>query len=366
MKVKEIAAVLESFAPLAYQESYDNCGLQVGNPNAEVTKALITLDVTEEVMNEAVACGCNLVIAHHPLIFSGLKKVIGRNNIERIVEMAIKKDIAIYAIHTNLDNMLDGVNAKIASKLGLVNTQILSPKENTLCKLYTYVPKGSVEKVRTALFAAGAGSLGKYEECSFNLEGKGSFKPQPNSNPTIGKAGGPTEWVEEVKLEVLVQQHQEKKVLQALFSSHPYEEVAYELILLRNTNQDIGAGIVGFLSEEMLENDFLSFLKNKMKVACIRHTELLNKPVKKVAVCGGAGSYLLKEAMNSSADIFITGDYKYHQFFDAERKIVIADIGHYESEQYTKELIQRILTEKKPTFATLLSKTDTNPVIYFY
>lgn len=366
MKVKDIAAILETFAPLVYQESYDNCGLQVGNSNAEVEQALITLDITEEVMKEAESNGCNLVIAHHPVIFSGLKKITGRNYVERIVEMAIKKDIAIYALHTNLDNMLHGVNAMIASKLGLENTSILAPKQNTLSKLYTYVPKDAVEKVRTALFFAGAGSVGKYEECSFNVEGKGSFKPQQDANPTIGKAGGPIEWVEEIKLEVLVQQHQEAKVLQALFASHPYEEVAYELIPLRNTNQDIGAGVVGILQNEMTENDFLKFLRNKMNVACIRHTEFLDKPVKKVAVCGGSGSFLLKEAVASGADVFITADYKYHQFFDAEKKIIIADIGHYESEQFTKELIQEILTEKIPTFATLLSKTDTNPVKYFY
>ena len=366
MKVKDIAAILETVAPLTYQESYDNCGLQVGNPNAAVTKALITLDVTEEVMEEATTNDCNLVIAHHPVIFSGLKKIIGRNYIERIVEKAIKKNIAIYAMHTNLDNMLNGVNAMIASKLGLEKTSILAPKQSTLSKLNTYVPKDSVDKVRAALFAAGAGNVGKYEECSFNIEGKGSFKPNAAANPTIGKAGGLTEWVEEVKLEVLVQQHLEAKVLQALFASHTYEEVAYELIPLCNTNQEIGAGIVGSLKIEMTENDFLSFLKNKINITCIRHTKFLNKPVKKVAICGGSGSFLLKEAMEASIDIFITADYKYHQFFDAEAKIIIADIGHYESEQYTRELIQHILTEKIPTFATLLSKTDTNPVKYFY
>jgi dinuclear metal center YbgI/SA1388 family protein len=327
---------------------------------------LITLDVTEDVLQEAASNGCNLVIAHHPVIFSGLKKITGRNYVERIVEIAIKKDIAIYAIHTNLDNMLGGVNAKIASMLGMKNTSILVAKQNTLYKLYTYVPKDAIEKVRASLFAAGAGNVGMYEECSFNVEGKGSFKPGKNTNPTIGEAGGPTEWVEEIKLEVLVQQHQEAKVLQALFASHPYEEVAYELIPLQNNNQDIGAGMIGSLSSEMSEQDFLSFLKNKMKVTCIRHTELLQKPVKKVAVCGGAGSFLLKEAMAAGADIFITADYKYHQFFDAEKKIIIADIGHYESEQFTKELIAAILTEKIPTFAPLLSKTDTNPVKYFY
>lgn len=366
MKVKEIATILETYAPLNYQESYDNCGLQVGNPNSEITKALITLDVTEEVMAEAVFTGCNLVIAHHPVIFSGLKKITGRNYVERIVETAIKKDIAIYAIHTNLDNMLGGVNAMIASKLGLENITILSPKQNTLCKLYTYVPKNDVEKVRNALFKAGAGNVGRYEECSFNTDGKGSFKPQQDAHPTIGKAGGSTEWVEEVKLEVLVQQHQEAKVLQALFSNHPYEEVAYELIPLRNANQEIGAGMVGDLQNNMSENEFLKFIKNKMNVACVRHTELLKKQVKKVAVCGGSGSFLLHEAKAVGADVFITADYKYHQFFDAEKKIVITDIGHYESEQFTKELIQEILKEKIPTFATLLSKTDTNPVKYFY
>lgn len=365
MKARDILSILESFAPPVYQESYDNSGLQVGHPDTEVTGALFTLDITEAVIDEAKAKSCNLIIAHHPIIFSGLKRLNGRSYVERVVEKAIKQDVLLYAAHTNLDNARAGVNAIIAEKLGLEKTSILQMMRTTLRKLYTYAPKESADKVREALFAAGAGDIGKYRECSFNTPGTGTFKPDADANPEIGTAGGPREYVEEVKIEVLVQQHKEAKVLQALFDAHPYEEVAFEFIHLHNANQELGAGLVGTLKEPMEEKDFLAHLKTAMNTPCIRHTDLLGKPIQKVALCGGAGSFLLKEALMADADIFITGDYKYHQFFDADGRIIIADIGHYESEQYTPELMRRIIAQKLPTFATLLSETRTNPVNYF-
>lgn len=331
----------------------------------EVTGILVSLDVTEGILKEAEERGCNMIVAHHPLIFSGLKRISGRTYVERIVAAAIKKDIAIYASHTNLDNMRGGVNAIIAEKLGLKDTAILSMKMDTLSKLYTFAPVEAAEKVREALFAAGAGDIGKYGECSFNMNGTGTFKPDANADPAIGQAGGPREWVDEVKIEVIVQKHKEVQVMKALFDNHPYEEVAYEFIALQNPNQEIGAGMVGNLPEPMEETVFLSFLKERMKTDCIRHTELRGKPVSKVALCGGSGSFLLKDAINSSADVFITGDFKYHQFFDADGRIVIADIGHYESEQFTTELLAAVLKKKFPNFAVLLSNLSTNPVKYF-
>lgn len=366
MLVKDIIQAIEAFAPPAYQEGYDNSGLQIGNSNDEARAALITLDVTEAVLEEAIERDANLIIAHHPLLFSGLKQISGRNYIERIVQKAIKNDINIYACHTNLDNVQHGVNAKICEKLGLQNTSILSAMGGTLYKLYTYAPLNAVDAVRDALFAAGAGQVGEYSECSFNTAGTGTFKPSAGTNPTIGKAGGKREAVEEQKIEVLVDKASRSAVLKALFNAHPYEEVAYEMVAIDNINQDLGAGMVGELIAPMTETDFLEFVKENMHTACIRHTALAGKDVRKVAVCGGSGSFLLGNAIASGADVFITGDFKYHQFFDADGQIVIADIGHYESEQFTGEIFQDIINKKFPNFATLLSNLSTNPINYYF
>ncbi len=366
MQIKQIAQVIEEVAPLMYQESYDNCGLQVGDPDSEVSGALLTLDVTEEVIAEAIERGCNLIIAHHPLIFSGLKRITGKNYVERCVRMAIKHDISIYAAHTNLDNMYrGGVNALIGTKLGLTDTQILQPKENTLAKLCTYAPREIAAQVLDALFAAGAGSIGKYDQCSFSSIGTGTFRPGLDTNPTIGTAGGQRELVDEVRIEVIVPQHLRTSVLKALFSAHTYEEVAYELIAIPNQNPEIGAGMVGNLPQPLSEFEFLAFLKANMKAEVVRHTALLGKPISRVAVCGGSGSFLLKDAISAGAQVFVTADFKYHQFFDAEGKIMIADIGHFETEQFTPEIFESVLRKKFPNFAVLLSNVLTNPVKYF-
>jgi len=365
MKVKDIIQAIEEAAPPLYQESYDNSGLQVGDREGEVKGVLISLDVTEAVLDEAMERGCNMVVAHHPVIFSGIKQLSGRNYVERVVIKAIKNDISIYACHTNLDNMRHGVNAKIAEKLGLQDTRILVPMKDTLRKLYTYAPADVADKVRDALFAAGAGEIGLYSECSFITEGTGTFRAAANARPVVGQAGGPRKATAEIKIEVLVPKHRESQVLRALFSAHPYEEVAYEIIALQNSNQEIGAGMVGVLAEPMDEKDFLALLRQQMGADCIRHTALKGKKVQKVAICGGSGSFLLRDAIAAGADFFVTGDFKYHQFFDAEGRIVIADIGHYESEQFTKEIFEAILKKKFPNFATLLSNSSTNPVKYF-
>ena len=365
MLVKDIIDAIEQKAPPVYQESYDNCGLQVGDPAAEVTGVLLSLDITEAILDEAIQRGCNMIVAHHPLIFSGLKKITGRNYVERIVQKAIKNDINIFAAHTSIDNMHDGVNAKIAEKLGLQDVSILSVKTNTLSKLYTYAPVAEADRIRDALFAAGAGHISKYSECSFNTTGTGTFRPGEGTNPTIGKAGGERHVGSEVKIEVIIEKHVEGRVLRALFENHIYEEVAYELIPLSNQNQQIGAGMIGSLSTPLPEGDFLAFLQKQMKADCIRHTNLLGKNISKVAICGGSGSFLLPDAIREKADIFVTADYKYHQFFDADGKIVIADIGHYQSEQFTPEIFEAILKEKFPTFAILTSSLNTDPLKYF-
>lgn len=365
MQAKDIIQAIEAYAPLQYQEGYDNSGLQVGDANAEVKGVLLTLDVTEAIVQEAMQRGCNMIVAHHPLIFSGLKRLTGRSYVERVVQQAIKNDIIIYAAHTNLDNVHNGVNAKIAAKLSLKDTAILSPMPGTLRKLHTYVPVAAADAVRDAMFAAGAGSIGHYRECSYNMEGQGTFRPGPDTNPAIGTPNGPRQNVAEVKIEVLVASHSERAVLQAMMAAHPYEEVAYDIVPLSNLNQELGAGMIGTLPEAMELQTFLGFLKTQMKADGIRYTADTGKSIQKVAVCGGSGSFLLKHAMTAGADVFVTADFKYHQFFDAEGRIVIADIGHYESEQYTIEIFEDILKEKFPNFAILLSDLSTNPVNYF-
>jgi dinuclear metal center YbgI/SA1388 family protein len=365
MIVRDIINAVETFAPPVYQESYDNSGLQVGDPSATVTGVLISLDVTEQIVDEAIGRGCNMILAHHPLIFGGLKRITGRTYVERTIAKALKNDINIYAAHTNLDNVQQGVNAKIAEKLGLEHTRILQPKTNVLYKLYTYAPANVADSVREAMFKAGAGQISKYSECSFNTEGTGTFRAAADANPTIGQAGGLRMTEPEVKIEVLVSAHSKHTVIAAMRAAHTYEEVAYELIPLANQATEIGSGILGTLPEPLEEIEMMNFIKKQMNTGCIRHTEYTSRSIHKVAVCGGSGSFLLKDAMAAGADIFITADYKYHQFFDAEGKILIADIGHYESEQYTSEIFEDILKKNFPNFAVLLSNLSTNPVKYF-
>lgn len=364
MRIQEIISFLENIAPPVLQESYDNAGLITGSPSWESTGAIIALDATEEVIMEAVQKGFNLVIAHHPIVFTGLKKITGKNYVERAVIAAIKNDIAIYAIHTNLDNVLHGVNARIADKIGLKDRKVLSAKKSTLKKLYTYVPAGHLDKIREVLFAAGAGEIGNYSDCSFAAEGEGSFKAGEGTDPFVGKAGE-RHYEKEQKLEVIFEHWKEKQVLNALIKAHPYEEVAYEIISLDNVYQWVGSGITGELATEMDEIDFLALLKAAFGLKVIRHTSLKGKKVKKVALCGGAGSFLTGAAIAAGADFYVTADMKYHEFFDADKGLVIADIGHWESEQFTIDLLSEVLQQKFPTFAVLKTGIQTNPVQYF-
>lgn len=363
MLLSSIISYLESLAPLAYQESYDNSGLIVGNGEMEVKKAIVSLDCTEAVIDEAIATGANLVISHHPIVFSGLKKFNGSTYIERVVMKAIKHDIAIYAIHTNLDNVRYGVNQRIAEQLGLQNLQILAPKMGLLSKLQTYVPHDRATELRDALFAAGAGHIGNYSECSFNTEGTGTFKGNDQSNAYVGEKNV-THAEPETKIEVMFPTRLSSQVLKALFNTHPYEEVAYELIPISNQHQEVGSGMIGELPKEYTEEEFFSLLKKGLNTPVVRHTASIGKTLKKVAVCGGSGSFLLNNALKMDADAFVTADYKYHQFFDAEGKILICDVGHYESEQFTMDLLVEKIQKKFPTFAICLTKCNTNPVFY--
>ena len=364
MQIAQIISFLESTAPPSLQEHYDNAGLITGDTNWDCRGIICSLDATEEVVEEAIAKNCNLVVAHHPIVFGGLKKINGKNYVERAIITAIKNDIAIYAIHTNLDNVIYGVNGKMAAMIGLQNLSILLAKDNTLKKLFTFVPADQTEKVRHAIFESGGGQIGNYNECSFNAEGTGTFKAGKGADPYVGNIGE-RHYEKEVKVEVIFPAYLEGKIVAAMKAAHPYEEVAYDVVGLSNKHPKIGSGIVGELIQPMKENEFLEHLKKVFNLSIIRHTELKNKAIKRVAICGGAGSFLISNALRAGADVYVTADVKYHEFFDANGKMLLADIGHYESEQFTIELIQEILERKFPTFAVLKTEVNTNPVYYF-
>ena len=363
MKLNALISHLESLAPPAYQESYDNAGLIVGNPEWEIKKALLCIDSTEEVVKEAIQKKCNLILAHHPIVFKGLKKFTGKNYVERTVMRAIKHDIAIYCMHTNLDNVQVGVNKKICEKLGLTNTHILSLKNEILKKLITFCPLKNAEKVRDALFVAGAGVIGDYSETSYNTEGFGTFKGNESTNPHVGEKGK-RHREPEIRIETIFPGYVEQDLIKTLLEAHPYEEVAYDIISLENHHPRVGSGMFGELPKPVEEMTFLKSLKKTFKAGCVRYTPLTGRKITKVAVCGGSGSFLLQDAIRAKADIFITGDFKYHDFFDAEGKILVADIGHFESEQFTTEIFYEVLSEKFNNFALLFSDTNTNPVNY--
>ena len=364
MKIKEILSVLEAMAPLAYAEDFDNVGLLVGDAEAEATGVLVCHDALETVIEEAVAKKCNLVVCFHPILFSGLKKITGKNYVERAVIKAIKNDVAIYAVHTALDNHPQGVNKIFGDALGLSNTKILVPKQHFIQKLVTFTIPDNVEQVRNALFDAGAGKIGNYEDCSFNSKGIGTYMGNENSNPEIGER---FEFVEgeEIKIEVTFEKHLQSKILKALFSNHVYEEIAYEIYELQNVHQNLGLGMIGELENPMKEADFLQMVKEKMQTGGIRHSQFLDRPIHKVAVLGGSGSFAIKNAIQAGADAFLTADLKYHQFYEAENKLLLADIGHFESERFTKNYIVDYLTKKISNFAIILSEENTNPVKYF-
>ncbi|MFM7662643.1 MAG: Nif3-like dinuclear metal center hexameric protein [Bacteroidota bacterium] len=361
--IKEIISHLESLAPLSSQETYDNCGLLIGDYKQEVKNLLISLDCTEEIIDEAIAKKCELIVSHHPIIFKGLNKITGSNYIERTILKAIKNNIAIYAIHTNLDNYRYGVNYEISRRLGLTSTKILLPKEHSLSKLVVYIPTDYSVKVSDALFEAGAGKIGNYSECHFNSNGTGTYKPNTESNPFEGKIEIRST-VDEVKAEFLVENSLLSEVIRAMNRTHPYEEVAYDLIPLLNKNSYLGSGMIGELNQEISEDKFLELVKSTFNCGVIRYTSKVGKSIKKVAVCGGAGSFLIHEAIKQKADVFLTSDLKYHEFFEADNLILLIDIGHYESEQFTKDLIADILKKKFSKFAVHLTEKSTNPINY--
>ncbi len=363
MTIKEVTTILEELAPLAYAEDFDNVGLLVGNNTTTVSGILVTLDTLENVVDEAISSQCNLIVSFHPIIFGGLKKLVGSTYVERVVIKALQNNIAIYSMHTALDNSSEGVNAKICEVLGIKNPRILIPKKGTLKKLVTYVPTKDAKKLQKSLFAAGAGNIGNYSDCSFSVDGLGSYKPGLKANPVKGKIGK-THYEEETQLNVIFSKINQSKVIKALFENHPYEEVAYEIFTIDNTDQNIGMGMIGMLGKSLNETEFLQIVKNKMNASIIRHSKFLGNSVKKVAVLGGSGAFAIEAAKAAGADVFITADIKYHEFYKAEDKMIIADIGHFETEQFTKNLLVDYLTKKIPNFAVRLSESKTNPIKY--
>ena len=363
MKLKDLCSYLDSVVPLSFQESYDNSGLQIGFPEWEVTSALVTLDVTEDIIDEAISAKCDLILSHHPLIFDGIKSITGKTFTERILLKALKNNIAIYSAHTNLDIFSNGVSWKMGQKLGLKEIKDLAPVKKSMTKLVTYIPESHVEKVKEALFEAGAGVIGNYDHCGFAVAGTGSFRGNENTNPFAGEKEK-THFEKEVRFETVLFTHLKAKVIKALLDVHPYEEVAYDLYSLENENADIGLGCVGELNDPMSEEDFLKSVSSVFDAKGIRYSKLTGKPVRRVAVCGGSGASLINDAIASGADVFVSGDIKYHNFFIADNMILLVDAGHFESEKFSIEILKELIIKKFPKFAVRFSETNTNPINY--
>ena len=361
--VKEISSCIEEFAPLSYQESWDNCGLLVGNPNQTVSKVLLTVDVTEAVVAEAVEVQAQMIVSHHPLMLSGVKQLTGSTDAQRAIALAIRNDIAIYAAHTNMDAAPGGVSYRMAEKIGLTNLQALSPQGAGLQKLVTFIPATHFEQVRQAVFDVGAGHIGNYDLCGFSAEGKGTFRALNGAQPFTGQHGT-LHTVPEIRFETVFPSRLNRKIVNALMSSHPYEVPAFDIYTLQNTDTRVGLGVTGMLPAPVSELQFLNMLKETFFTPVIRHTHLKNKEIQRVALCGGSGSSLLANAIRSNADAFVTADFKYHQFADAEQDILVADIGHFESEQFVKEIFYELIMKKIPNFAVYFSKIKTNPINY--
>ena len=364
MKVNEILNCITEVAPLQWQESYDNAGLQVGDLNAEAHKALVCLDITEEIVDEAIMKECDLIVSHHPLIFRGLKHLTPQSYIERAVMKAIKHDIAMISMHTNLDNSFLGVSRVLANRLGLKNLRVLKPLDGQLRKVVVYAPLSAAEAVRKAMFEAGAGCIGNYDSCSFNAQGQGTFKANERAHPYVGEVGK-VHFEDEVRIETVVSKHALNQVIAAMLNVHPYEEVAYDIFAMENEFTQAGAGMIGEFEDEKSETEFLSLVAETIGSPCLRHSALTGRMVQKVALCGGSGSPFMGDALRQKADAYLTADIKYHDFFVPEGRLLMVDGGHFETEQFTKELICELIQKKFPTFAAEIAETRTNAVHYF-
>ena len=363
-RIQQIIDFLEQIAPPALQEDYDNSGLLVGEPHKEVERVLVSLDVTEEVVAEAVAAGAGLIVSHHPIVFRPLKRITGRNEVERTVMAALRAGIGLYAIHTNLDNVAHGVNAMMCRKLGLQGMRVLRPANGTLAKVVTFVPHDHAEAVREAMFSAGGGRIGAYDACSFSHIGEGTFRAGEGANPFVGQPGVHHR-ESETRLEMVVERWNVRRVISAMKKAHPYEEVAHDVVMLDNPHPTAGSGGIGAFDEPIGWNAFVELVKSAFGAPAIRHTAPPKGDIKTVAVCGGTGSFLLPDAIRNGADVFLSSDFKYHEFFGTEGRITIADIGHAEAEGGISQWLVDQLAEFKlgfPNFAVLLSEVRTNPI----
>ncbi|MDR0768851.1 MAG: Nif3-like dinuclear metal center hexameric protein [Dysgonamonadaceae bacterium] len=361
MKISQIIIELENYAPLSIQETFDNSGLQIGDTSREARGVLLSLDVTEKVVEEAINMNCNLIISHHPLLFKPVKKITGKTYTERCIIKACKHDIVVYASHTNMDNAFGGVNYHLARKIGLQNVRALSPKKDCLLKLVTFVPETHAEMLRNALFNAGAGQIGNYDSCSFNASGYGSFRAGNNTHPYVGNINE-LHTEPEIRIETIVPTYKKQATLRALLSAHPYEEPAYDFYSIENDWRQIGSGIVGELPAPEDEKLFLQKLKTIFNLETLKHSPFTGKPIKKVALCGGSGAFLIPDAIACDTDIFITGEARYNDYYDVENHILLAVIGHYESEVAVKEIFYDIIIKKIPNVTVHLSTVNTNPV----
>jgi dinuclear metal center YbgI/SA1388 family protein len=363
MKLSDLCSYLDSAVPLSLQEDYDNSGLQFGQYEKEISSGLLTLDVTESVIDEAIKKGCDIIISHHPVIFNSIKKITGKTTRDRILVKAIKNDIAIYSSHTNLDMLNAGVSRKMAQKLGLHNVKVLRSLKNRLIKLVTFVPVDHLDRVKEAVFNAGAGVIGNYDQCGFSVTGTGSYRAGEGANPFVGERVK-IHFEKEVRFETILFSDLKEKVIKALLDTHPYEEVAYDMYQLDNDNIDLGLGCIGILPEPVGENDFLGHISSVFGAYGIRYSRLTGNPIKKVALCGGSGAALLADALSFKADAFVTADIKYHTFFEAENEILLVDCGHFETEKFSTEILYDLINKKFPKFAVLFSETNTNPINY--
>lgn len=365
VKIDTLLNAIYEVAPLSWQESYDNSGLIIGDGSTEIDKVLLCIDVTEAVVDEAITNKCGLIISHHPIIFKGLKRLVPQNFVERIVIKAIKNNIAIAAIHTNIDNSLEGVNKKIAEHFHLNDLKVIQPLPGLLKKLVCFCPESHSNAVREAMFEAGAGSIGNYDSCSFNSNGTGTFRANDKANPFVGNVG--TLHTEpEHRIETIVPAHRANSVVQAMLKTHPYEEVAFDIYPIENQFDGAGAGIIGMLKEPISERELLVKASEVFQIPTVRHSAFTGKPIQKIAICGGSGAFLISQTKKLRADAFITGDMKYHDFFEADKSVFLLDAGHYETEQFTRELIAEIITKKIPNFAVQFSEVNTNAVEYFF
>lgn len=363
MKLKDLCSYLDSVVPLSFQESYDNSGLQVGQPDDEIKSALLTLDVTGDVIDEAIREGCDLIISHHPVIFGTIRSITGKSSTEKILLQAIRNNISIYSSHTNLDVVNNGVSKKLAEKAGLKNVSVLSPSARKLLKLVTFIPEKHFAPVSEAIFDAGAGVTGNYDRCGFATSGTGSFRGGESTHPFVGEKGS-IHFEKEIRFETILYSHLRNKVVRALLEAHPYEEVAYDLYPIENESTNEGSGCIGELDEPISEEDFLHLLSSRLDARSIRHSKMRWQMVKRVAVCGGAGSFLLDKAIARKADALVTSDIKYHTFFEAESRILLVDCGHYETEKFSTEILYDLILKKFPKFALRFSEINTNPINY--